>query len=153
MCFSIGFLKPQCSLPPPPQRGRGEACTCFSGMCALHQRRLSTGNICIFISILHSTLTPNSNSTFGSFAALPQNNSAFFCVPQLFPWNPMVLTVKSNQNTFINQCTEVIFRALNWFPLCLAITHAKYVWSCNMSVSARNKTHHAPHVYTYKYSF
>ncbi|XDV38580.1 hypothetical protein PO909_007950 [Leuciscus waleckii] len=37
-----GFLKPQCSIPPPPQRGRAEACTCFSGMCALHQRRLST---------------------------------------------------------------------------------------------------------------
>ncbi|XP_073790785.1 retinoic acid receptor RXR-alpha-A isoform X4 [Danio rerio] len=40
--LSLGFLKPQCSLPPPPQRGRAEACTCFSGMCALHQRRLST---------------------------------------------------------------------------------------------------------------
>ncbi|XP_058613248.1 retinoic acid receptor RXR-alpha-A isoform X2 [Onychostoma macrolepis] len=40
--LSLGFLKPQCSIPPPPQRGRAEACTCFSGMCALHQRRLST---------------------------------------------------------------------------------------------------------------
>ncbi|KTF76513.1 hypothetical protein cypCar_00023545, partial [Cyprinus carpio] len=40
-----GFLKPQCSLPPPPQRGRAEACTCFSGMCALHQRRLSTARL------------------------------------------------------------------------------------------------------------
>ncbi|ROL47504.1 hypothetical protein DPX16_13219, partial [Anabarilius grahami] len=36
------FLKPQCSIPPPPQRGRAEACTCFSGMCAVHHRRLST---------------------------------------------------------------------------------------------------------------
>ncbi|XP_073680119.1 retinoic acid receptor RXR-alpha-A [Garra rufa] len=40
--LSLGFLKPQCSIPPPPQRGRAEACTCFSGMCVLHQRRLST---------------------------------------------------------------------------------------------------------------
>lgn len=40
-----GFLKPQCSLAPPMQRGRsGEACSCFSGVCPLHQRRLSTGN-------------------------------------------------------------------------------------------------------------
>ncbi|XP_076018155.1 retinoic acid receptor RXR-alpha-A isoform X4 [Genypterus blacodes] len=37
------FLKPQCSLAPPSQRGRpGEACTCFSGVCHLHQRRLSS---------------------------------------------------------------------------------------------------------------
>ncbi|XP_056287916.1 retinoic acid receptor RXR-alpha-A isoform X1 [Pseudoliparis swirei] len=43
--LSLGFLKPQCSLAHPMQRGRaGEACSCFSGMCALHQRRLSTGN-------------------------------------------------------------------------------------------------------------
>ncbi|XP_059894878.1 retinoic acid receptor RXR-alpha-A isoform X1 [Gadus macrocephalus] len=43
--LSLGFLKPQCSLAPPPQRGRpGEGCTCFSGMCSLHQRRLATGN-------------------------------------------------------------------------------------------------------------
>ena len=43
--FFTGFLKPQCSLAPPMQRGRsGEACSCFSGMCPLHQRRLSTGN-------------------------------------------------------------------------------------------------------------
>ncbi|MCJ8741178.1 hypothetical protein PDJAM_G00067750 [Pangasius djambal] len=41
--LSLGFLKPQCSLAPPPQRGRsGESCSCFSGMCPLHQRRLST---------------------------------------------------------------------------------------------------------------
>nr|XP_029501907.1 retinoic acid receptor RXR-alpha-A-like [Oncorhynchus nerka] len=41
----MGFLKPQCSLAPPPQRGRsGEACSCFTGMCHLHQRRISTGN-------------------------------------------------------------------------------------------------------------
>lgn len=40
-----GFLKPQCSLTPPMQRGRsGEACSCFSGVCPLHQRRLSSGN-------------------------------------------------------------------------------------------------------------
>lgn len=40
-----GFLKPQCSLAPPMQRGRSvEACSCFSGMCPLHQRRLSSGN-------------------------------------------------------------------------------------------------------------
>ncbi|XP_035383060.1 retinoic acid receptor RXR-alpha-A isoform X2 [Electrophorus electricus] len=38
-----GFLKPQCSLAPPPPRGRpGDVCSCFSGMCSLHQRRLST---------------------------------------------------------------------------------------------------------------
>lgn len=43
--FIAGFLKPQCSLAPPMQRGRsGEACSCFSGMCPLHQRRLSSGN-------------------------------------------------------------------------------------------------------------
>ncbi|KAJ8346882.1 hypothetical protein SKAU_G00282830, partial [Synaphobranchus kaupii] len=43
--LSLGFLKPQCSLAsPPPQRGRpGEVCSCFSGMCPLHQRRLSIG--------------------------------------------------------------------------------------------------------------
>ncbi|XP_012685639.2 retinoic acid receptor RXR-alpha-A isoform X2 [Clupea harengus] len=40
--LSLGFLKPQCSLAPPPQRGRSDGCTCFSGMCHLHQRRLST---------------------------------------------------------------------------------------------------------------
>ncbi|XP_062268555.1 retinoic acid receptor RXR-alpha-like isoform X2 [Platichthys flesus] len=41
--LSLGFLKPQCSLAPPMQRGRsGEACSCFSGMCPLHQRRLSS---------------------------------------------------------------------------------------------------------------
>ncbi|KAI5091473.1 retinoic acid receptor RXR-alpha-A isoform X1 [Silurus meridionalis] len=41
--LSLGFLKPQCSLAPPPQRGRsGESCSCFTGMCPLHQRRLST---------------------------------------------------------------------------------------------------------------
>ncbi|XP_036384428.1 retinoic acid receptor RXR-alpha-A-like isoform X1 [Megalops cyprinoides] len=42
--LSLGFLKPQCSLASSPsQRGRsGEACSCFSGMCPLHQRRLST---------------------------------------------------------------------------------------------------------------
>ncbi|KAK1787452.1 hypothetical protein P4O66_002931 [Electrophorus voltai] len=40
-----GFLKPQCSLAPPPPRGRpGDVCSCFSGMCSLHQRRLSTAN-------------------------------------------------------------------------------------------------------------
>ncbi|XP_052377089.1 retinoic acid receptor RXR-alpha-A-like isoform X2 [Oncorhynchus keta] len=39
------FLKPQCSLAPPPQRGRsGEACSCFTGMCHLHHPRISTGN-------------------------------------------------------------------------------------------------------------
>ncbi|TKS84227.1 hypothetical protein D9C73_019005 [Collichthys lucidus] len=38
------FLKPQCSLAPPMQRGRSsEPCSCFSGMCPLHQRRLSSG--------------------------------------------------------------------------------------------------------------
>ncbi|KAF0031137.1 hypothetical protein F2P81_015692 [Scophthalmus maximus] len=38
-----GFLKPQCSLAPPMQRGRsGDACSCFSGVCPLHQRRIST---------------------------------------------------------------------------------------------------------------
>ncbi|KAF7216834.1 transcript variant X1, partial [Nothobranchius furzeri] len=38
-----GFLKPQCSLAPPMQRGRSsEACSCFSGVCPLHQRRLSS---------------------------------------------------------------------------------------------------------------
>ncbi|KAI4888750.1 hypothetical protein NFI96_034626 [Prochilodus magdalenae] len=43
LLLPAGFLKPQCSLAPPPQRGRaGEACSCFSGMCPLHQRRLST---------------------------------------------------------------------------------------------------------------
>ncbi|KAM6986147.1 retinoic acid receptor RXR-alpha-A isoform 2-T2 [Aplochiton taeniatus] len=43
--LSLGFLKPQCSLAPPPQRGRsGEVCSCFSGMCHLHQRRISTGS-------------------------------------------------------------------------------------------------------------
>ncbi|KAM9438534.1 retinoic acid receptor RXR-alpha-A-like isoform 6-T6 [Salvelinus alpinus] len=37
------FLKPQCSLAPPPQRGRsGEACSCFTGMCHLHHPRIST---------------------------------------------------------------------------------------------------------------
>ncbi|XP_037608899.1 retinoic acid receptor RXR-alpha-A isoform X2 [Sebastes umbrosus] len=42
--LSLGFLKPQCSLAPPMQRGRsGEACSCFSGMCPLHQRRPSSG--------------------------------------------------------------------------------------------------------------
>ncbi|KAG5272834.1 hypothetical protein AALO_G00169820 [Alosa alosa] len=40
--LSLGFLKPQCSLAPPPQRGRSDGCTCFSGMCHLHQRRLSS---------------------------------------------------------------------------------------------------------------
>ncbi|XP_063067103.1 retinoic acid receptor RXR-alpha-A isoform X2 [Engraulis encrasicolus] len=45
--LSLGFLKPQCSLAPPPQRGRSDGCTCFSGMCHIHhhhhhQRRLST---------------------------------------------------------------------------------------------------------------
>lgn len=45
ICLITGFLKPQCSLAPPMQRGRsGEACSCFSGMCPLHQRRLSSGN-------------------------------------------------------------------------------------------------------------
>ncbi|XP_028829292.1 retinoic acid receptor RXR-alpha-A isoform X3 [Denticeps clupeoides] len=38
----MGFLKPQCSLAPPHQRDRSDGCTCFSGMCLLHQRRLST---------------------------------------------------------------------------------------------------------------
>ncbi|KAM7369252.1 hypothetical protein PAMP_013534 [Pampus punctatissimus] len=39
-----GFLKPQCSMAPPMQRGRSvDACSCFSGMCPLHQRRLSSG--------------------------------------------------------------------------------------------------------------
>ncbi|KAI9524932.1 hypothetical protein NQZ68_014467 [Dissostichus eleginoides] len=39
------FLKPQCSLAPPMQRGRsGEACSCFTGMCHLHQRRISSGS-------------------------------------------------------------------------------------------------------------
>ncbi|XP_023665309.1 retinoic acid receptor RXR-alpha-B isoform X1 [Paramormyrops kingsleyae] len=45
----LGFLKPQCSLAPPHHRGRtGEAdgsptvCSCFTGMCPLHQRRIST---------------------------------------------------------------------------------------------------------------
>ncbi|XP_035464873.1 retinoic acid receptor RXR-alpha-A isoform X5 [Scophthalmus maximus] len=41
--LSLGFLKPQCSLAPPMQRGRsGDACSCFSGVCPLHQRRIST---------------------------------------------------------------------------------------------------------------
>ncbi|KAG7480476.1 hypothetical protein MATL_G00056470 [Megalops atlanticus] len=47
--LSLGFLKPQCSLVPPPQRSRaGEGCSsltpcsCFTGACPLHQRRLST---------------------------------------------------------------------------------------------------------------
>ncbi|XP_036381950.1 retinoic acid receptor RXR-alpha-A-like isoform X2 [Megalops cyprinoides] len=47
--LSLGFLKPQCSLAPPPQRSRsGEGCSslttcsCFTGICPLHQRRLST---------------------------------------------------------------------------------------------------------------
>ena len=45
MSFIAGFLKPQCSLAPPMQRGRsGEACSCFTGMCHLHQRRISSGN-------------------------------------------------------------------------------------------------------------
>lgn len=45
VCLLEGFLKPQCSLAPPMQRGRsGEACSCFSGMCPLHQRRLPSGN-------------------------------------------------------------------------------------------------------------
>ncbi|KAJ4926127.1 hypothetical protein JOQ06_008310 [Pogonophryne albipinna] len=40
------FLKPQCSLAPPMQRGRsGEACSCFTGMCHLHQRRISSAPI------------------------------------------------------------------------------------------------------------
>ncbi|CAF95412.1 unnamed protein product [Tetraodon nigroviridis] len=40
----LGFLKPQCSLASPMDRGRsGEACSCFSGMCPLHQRRLASG--------------------------------------------------------------------------------------------------------------
>lgn len=46
--FSVvtGFLKPQCSLAPPMQRGRpNDACSCFSGMCSLHQRRLSSGKV------------------------------------------------------------------------------------------------------------
>ncbi|XP_077089033.1 retinoic acid receptor RXR-alpha-A isoform X1 [Siphateles boraxobius] len=55
--LSLGFLKPQCSIPPPPQRGRAEACTCFSGMCALHQRRLSTD------SSGHVTSSPLSSPT------------------------------------------------------------------------------------------
>ncbi|MBN3320151.1 RXRAA protein, partial [Atractosteus spatula] len=45
----VGFLKPPCSLAPPVERGRqGDvissptACSCFSGMCPLHQRRIST---------------------------------------------------------------------------------------------------------------
>ncbi|KAG7458367.1 hypothetical protein JOB18_040231 [Solea senegalensis] len=43
--LSLGFLKPQCSLAPSMERGRsGEACSCFSGVCPLHQRRLSSGN-------------------------------------------------------------------------------------------------------------
>ncbi|KAG7458368.1 hypothetical protein JOB18_040231 [Solea senegalensis] len=41
--LSLGFLKPQCSLAPSMERGRsGEACSCFSGVCPLHQRRLSS---------------------------------------------------------------------------------------------------------------
>ncbi|KAJ8372964.1 hypothetical protein AAFF_G00272450 [Aldrovandia affinis] len=47
--LSLGFLKPQCSLAPPSQRGRSgqacsspTACSCFTGMCPLHQRRAST---------------------------------------------------------------------------------------------------------------
>ncbi|KAF6716058.1 Retinoic acid receptor RXR-alpha-A [Oryzias melastigma] len=40
---SFGFLKPQCSLAPPMQRGHSaEVCSCFSGVCPLHQRRLSS---------------------------------------------------------------------------------------------------------------
>ncbi|XP_018595845.1 retinoic acid receptor RXR-alpha-A-like isoform X3 [Scleropages formosus] len=39
----MGFLKPQCSLATPSQRERpGETCSCFSGMCPLHQHRIST---------------------------------------------------------------------------------------------------------------
>lgn len=45
MHFIPGFLKPQCSLASPMDRGRSaEACSCFSGMCPLHQRRLASGN-------------------------------------------------------------------------------------------------------------
>lgn len=45
ICLFPGFLKPQCSLAPPMDRGRSaEACSCFSGMCPLHQRRLASGN-------------------------------------------------------------------------------------------------------------
>ncbi|XP_034764983.2 retinoic acid receptor RXR-alpha-A isoform X1 [Acipenser ruthenus] len=46
--LSLGFIKPQCSLAPPVERGRhGEAgnsptvCSCYSGTCPLHQRRIS----------------------------------------------------------------------------------------------------------------
>lgn len=54
-----GFLKPQCSLAPPPQRGRsGESCSCFSGMCPLHQRRLSTGNTASSLSRRQHTKPP-----------------------------------------------------------------------------------------------
>ncbi|KAJ8379793.1 hypothetical protein SKAU_G00005710, partial [Synaphobranchus kaupii] len=47
--LSLGFLKPQCSLGSPSQRSRSgqvcsspTACSCFTGMCPIHQRRLST---------------------------------------------------------------------------------------------------------------
>ncbi|XP_061115909.1 retinoic acid receptor RXR-alpha-B-like [Conger conger] len=45
--LSLGFLKPQCSLGSPSQRSRsGPTCSspscCFTGMCPVHQRRLSS---------------------------------------------------------------------------------------------------------------
>ncbi|XP_028664927.1 retinoic acid receptor RXR-alpha-A isoform X2 [Erpetoichthys calabaricus] len=46
--FHIGFLKPQCSLAPPIERGRPSdignlptTCTCYSGSCLLHQRQIN----------------------------------------------------------------------------------------------------------------
>ncbi len=152
--FPVGFLKPQCSMP--PQRGRAEACTCFSGMCALHQRRLSTGNLCILrtaqslmLSTVHKLSAIFSATCLLAAVCLHHKIILPFCVRQLFPWNLMVLTLKNAKDTWINQCIEVIFRALNGFPLYSAITHAKYVWSCNMSAFARNKTHLA---WTYKHT-
>ncbi|XP_018614704.1 retinoic acid receptor RXR-alpha-A isoform X3 [Scleropages formosus] len=69
--LSLGFLKPQCSLPPPSQHGRSmesesspTACSCFTGMCPLHQRRISTDS--------SSQLSP---SSLGSPTAHPLHPS------------------------------------------------------------------------------
>ncbi|XP_062291254.1 retinoic acid receptor RXR-alpha-A isoform X1 [Scomber scombrus] len=64
--LSLGFLKPQCSLAPPMQRGRSmEACSCFSGMCPLHQRRLSS--VCKLVHGCHQigVLTGSQNERKG----------------------------------------------------------------------------------------
>ncbi|XP_061119204.1 retinoic acid receptor RXR-alpha-A isoform X3 [Conger conger] len=80
--LSLGFLKPQCSLAsPPPQRGRpGEVCSCFSGMCHLHQRRLSSDGSGHLVSptsgrMHHSLLSPSSMGPSGMHSPISSLSS------------------------------------------------------------------------------